>query len=92
MTFRLKSRTLSVPVLAGAYYRSTGDTAYFLRNRTLYGQAKAILEALLATRVGESMVFTSLYVSDDDARGDFNTGANVVAWFSFHSFSRLAAD
>lgn len=83
-------------MLAGAYYRSTGDTAYFLRNRTLYGQAKAILEAileaLLATRVGESMVFTSLYVSDDDARGDFNTGANVVAWFSFHSFSRLAAD
>ena len=86
------TNTLSGPALAGAYYRSTGDTAYFLRNRTLYEQAKAILEAVLATRVAEPMLFPSLYVSDGDARGDFNTGANVVAWFSFQSFSRLAGE
>lgn len=86
------ANTLSGPALAGAYYRSTGDSAYFLRNRDLYEQAKAILEGVLATRVAEPMLFPSLYVSDGDARGDFNTGANVVAWFSFHSFSRLAGE
>lgn len=86
------ANTLSGPALAGAYYRSTGDASYFLRNCALYAQAKALLEAVLATRVAEPMLFPSLYVSDGDARGDFNTGANIVAWFSFHSLSRLAGE
>ena len=87
------SNSLSAIVLAGAYYRATGRSQFLLDHPEFLDWARKILARLLAARrYAGIMLFTSMYVSDGDARGDFHTGTNVVAWFAFSSMARLCRE
>jgi hypothetical protein len=87
------SLSLAPFILAGKYYESTGDRAYFKAYPKLLESARHRLQTILASRQDpEVYLFPSMYVSDGDARGDWHTGANLLAWYSFQSMARIAAE
>ncbi|MCE5278405.1 MAG: hypothetical protein ABFD92_07300 [Planctomycetaceae bacterium] len=81
---------LAAYLLAGEYYRNTGDTSFFAGQADLLAGAMKMFEQIHASRRGEEMLFPALYISDGDARGDWHTGSNVVIWKAFAEMSRLA--
>jgi hypothetical protein len=86
------SNSVSGLCLAGAYYKATGDLAFFRANSQIKQQAKDIFDEVLASRRGSAMLFPSLHYSDGEARGDFHTGSNIAAWVAFKSMARIAVD
>jgi hypothetical protein len=83
---------LSPLILAGAYYQMTGDRDFFKRHPEILTKGRQLLRAVADSRQGEEFLFPSLYVSDGDSRGDFHTGSNLLAWYSFRQMARIAAD
>ncbi|MCE5328541.1 MAG: glycoside hydrolase family 15 protein [Planctomycetaceae bacterium] len=81
---------LAAYLLAGEYYRNTGDAAFFGGQADPLAGAIKMLGQIHASRRGEEMLFPALYISDGDARGDWHTGSNVVIWKAFAEMSRLA--
>jgi hypothetical protein len=87
------SNALDGIVLATAYYQYNGASDFFRQHPQFLNEAKALLERLLATRrYPDIYLFPSMYVSDGDARGDFHTGSNIVAWYAFNGLARLAGE
>jgi hypothetical protein len=87
------SLTLAPFVLAGEYYRLTGDRAFFTAHPEILAEAQARFQKLLAGRKDkEIFLFNSMYISDGDARGEFHTGSNLLAWHAFANLARLARD
>jgi hypothetical protein len=86
------SNSVSGLSLAAAYYRSTGDIAFFLSRPEILEEAKRILSAVSASRRYAPMLFPSLYFSDGEARGDFHTGSNVAAWFAYKGMARITSE
>lgn len=86
------SNALSALALAGAYYQMSDDRAFFLEHPEILEEAYLLLEDVLKSRQGEPFLFPSAYVSDIAARGDFHTGSNLLAWYSFHHMARIARE
>ncbi len=86
------SNSVSGLCLAGAYYRSTGDHAFFRNHPEFLIRAGDILGRVLKSRRHSPMLFPSLYFSDGEARGDFHTGSNISAWYAFSSMARIARE
>jgi hypothetical protein len=83
---------LSALVLSGAYYQTTGDIELFEGHPEILGYAREVLDQMLNTRIAETNLYPSLYISDGDARGEVHTGSNVLAWFALHSMARIAVE
>ena len=88
------SISLAPLLMAGLYYESTGDRAFFDAGDTRPGSVRRrlerILEQVLRTRPdGETWLFPSRFISDGPSVGDYHTGSNVCAWYAFESFARI---
>ncbi|WP_135548573.1 glucosidase family protein [Paenibacillus cymbidii] len=87
------SNSLSGLILAASYYRANGNTRFWGEHPEVFGQAQAILERVLQSRLYPDIyLFPAMYISDGDARGDFHTGSNVLVWYSLRGMARLARD
>ena len=87
------SNSLSSLVLASAYYQTTANRAFFLENPDFLSFAKGLLARIEVSGLHPGVsLFPSMYVSDGDARGDFHTGSNVVAWYCFHGMARICRE
>ena len=80
------SNSLTPAIMAGLYYSVTGDKKLFHEYPEIIKEIKSLLDEVLKTRRGERYLFPSTWISDGPSRGDYHTGSNVVAWFSFKSF------
>ena len=87
------SNSLSSLVLASAYYQTTANRVFFLDNPDFLPFAKGLLARIEASGLHPGVsLFPSMYVSDGDARGDFHTGSNVVAWYCFRGMARICRE
>ncbi len=82
--------TLQGVVYAGLYYAATGDRAFFAENPKLKQNLVDTLESVIKSRKTDDVwLFPSLYIADGRSLGDYHTGSNVCAWYSFQSFARI---
>lgn len=87
------SLSLAPFVLAGKYNEATGDTAWFKAYPALLETARERFKSILDSRKDKDIfLFPSMYISDGDARGDWHTGSNLLAWYAFHAMARIAAE
>ncbi|KWX87573.1 hypothetical protein AMQ83_12255, partial [Paenibacillus riograndensis] len=87
------SHSLSSAVMAGLYYRTTGDKQLFLNQPGIHESICSLLEATLLTRQEEDpWLFPSVWLSDAYSLGDYHTGSNVIAWTAFVHYARLAEE
>jgi hypothetical protein len=77
---------------AGLYYRMTGDAAIFQENAGFLSYAEETLADIMATRTGDACLFPSKMLWDGPTPGDYNTGANILAWLGFQSSARIAGE
>ncbi len=85
--------TLAPFLLAGHYYRSTGDKEFFLAHPELFDAARRRFATLLESRRDKEVyLFHSMYISDGDARGLYHSGSNVLAWYAFQHMARIARE
>lgn len=77
-------------VLAGAYLRATGDVQWLQKDTRPYEYGVALFEKLERLRNGPYDLFPSLYISDGDARGDWHSGSNIVAWRALMDMAEMA--
>jgi hypothetical protein len=84
------SNALTPVVMAGLYYASTGDKAFFLEHQHLHKKWKELLEQTIASRENKDVwLFPSIWLSDAYSLGDYHTGSNVVAWYAFKAYARV---
>jgi archaellum component FlaG (FlaF/FlaG flagellin family) len=84
------SMSLGSPILSGLYYKNSGDKQFFLDNSTMVDGVCDMLDSLSNSReTNDVWLFPSQFICDGYARGDYNTGANLCAWFAYKSFSRI---
>ena len=83
---------LTPVTLAGLYYQATGDGSFFESHPEVLERCLSLLEELLASRSEGPYLFDSVWISDGPSRGDYHTGSNVVAWFSFHVAGIMCAE
>lgn len=77
-------------VMAGLYYRETGDDSFFTAHPQLREEGWKLLEGLLALRKpGTTWLFPSRWLSDGLCAGDYHTGTNLAVWCAFDSFGRV---
>lgn len=82
--------TLTPVLLAGLYYKHTGDRAFFEEHPRLKEGLRRILEEVAATRHDpEVWLFPSQLISDGDSVGDYHTGSNVCAWTAYSTMALL---
>ncbi|WP_060861138.1 hypothetical protein [Paenibacillus riograndensis] len=87
------SNSLSSAVMAGLYYRTTGDKQLFLNRPGIHESICSLLEATLLTRQEEDpWLFPSVWLSDAYSLGDYHTGSNVIAWTAFVHYARIAEE
>jgi hypothetical protein len=77
---------------AGLYYRMTGDAEAFKENAGFLVYAEETLADILGTRAGDAYLFPSKMLWDGPTPGDYNTGANILAWLGFQSSARIAGE
>jgi len=77
---------------AGLYYRMTGDAEDSKENAGFLAYAEETLADILATRTGDAYLFPSKMLWDGPTPGDYNTGANILAWLGFQSSARIAGE
>jgi hypothetical protein len=75
---------------AGLYYRMSGDAESFAQTPAFLNYAEETLADIAATRTGDLWLFPSKMLWDGPTPGDYNTGANILAWLGFASAARLA--
>ncbi len=83
------SNTLTPVVLAGLYYKVTGDRAFFDAHPEVLETSKQLLAEVLATREGEVWLFPSMWLSDGLSRGDYHTGSNIIAQVAFDTMAAV---
>ncbi len=87
------SNALTPVIMAGLYYSSTGDREFFLNNPEIKERIKSSLNQVIVSRERPDIwLFPSIWISDGLSLGDYHTGSNVVAWYSFKSFARILRD
>ncbi|OMF30767.1 hypothetical protein BK133_16655 [Paenibacillus sp. FSL H8-0548] len=87
------SNSLSSVIMAGLYYRTTGDKRLFLDNTGIDLKIRALLEETARTRKPDGpWLFPSVWLSDAYSLGDYHTGSNVIAWASFFHYARIVED
>lgn len=87
------SNSLSSVVMAGLYYRSTGDKRFFLDHPDIDLSIRRLLEETLRTRKQDGpWLFPSVWLSDAYSLGDYHTGSNVVAWAAFRHYARIVGE
>jgi hypothetical protein len=87
------TNALTASAMAGLYYRTTGDAAWFADRPALDREFRQTLEAALSTRKArQSPLFPSLFLSDGYSLGDYHTGSNVFAWVAFEHYARLLGE
>ena len=77
---------------AGLYYRMSGDAEAFKENAGFLEYAEETLADILATRTSDAYLFPSKMLWDGPTPGDYNTGANLLAWLGFQSSARIAGE
>lgn len=86
------SIALTPVLMAGLYYRSTGDKEFFAEHPEVAAKIKDLLAATLESRSGDLYLFPSDWISDGPSRGDYHTGSNTVVWFAFILAAEVAED
>ena len=87
------SNSLSSLVLACACYQHNANRDFFLAHPAFLDFARDLLARVLTSGLHAGIqLFPSMYVSDGDARGDFHTGSNLVAWYAFNGLARLCRE
>lgn len=87
------SNSLSSVVMAGLYYRSTGDKQLFLDQPEIHESICNLLEAMLLTRKeDEPWLYPSVWLSDAYSLGDYHTGSNVIAWTALFHYARIVEE
>ena len=84
--------TLYGLAFTGIHYRLSGDSEGLRGNSGLIAYAQETLSDVLATRQGEPYLFPSKMLWDGPSPGDYNTGANIVAWLAFDGMGRIASE
>jgi hypothetical protein len=80
---------LSPVVLAGLYYGFTGDRKFFLNNPGIVDSLDDLVDRILDTRINETSLFESYWLSDGPTYGDYNTCTNLLAWLSLQSMGDI---
>lgn len=87
------SNSLSSVMMAGLYYRTTGDKRLFLERPDLDLKVRALLEQTIRARKPDGpWLFPSVWLSDAYSLGDFHTGSNVIAWGCFFHYARVVEE
>ena len=86
------TNTLTPVVLSGLYYAATGDKAFFEAHPEVLTRCVELLDGVFATREGEPYLYPSEWLSDGPSRGDYHTGSNLLAWYSFQATADIIAD
>jgi hypothetical protein len=81
--------SLTPVVLSGLYYFSTGDREFFRKNPYLKFRIREILDKVLNSKHKNAWLFPSDWISDGPSIGDYHTGSNVLAWYSFKSMGKI---
>lgn len=84
--------TVGALAFTALYYRITGDAESLRANPGILPYAQETLTDVLATRDGELYLFPSKMLWDGPSPGDYNTGANIMAWLAFNGMASIAAD
>jgi len=80
-------------VLAGLYYRQTGDKSFFLGHPEFAARWSGILDEIIASRKDPDVwIYPTRYISDGAVACDYHTGSNVVVWRALADMSRLLDD
>lgn len=81
---------LAPVVMSGLYYTHTGDKEFFINNSYIKERSISLLEQVINLREKEDVwLFPSIWISDLPSYGDYNTGGNLIAWYSFKAFARI---
>jgi len=86
------SNALTPIAMAGLYYSVTGDKEFFKDNPEILMKIEGLLDEVLKSRRGEPYLFPSAWISDGPSLGDYHTGSNVVAWYSFKTAADIVED
>jgi len=86
------SNALTPAIMAGLYYSVTGDKEFFKVHPEVLTNLMSLLNEVLKSRKSDPYLFPSAWISDGPSRGDFHTGSNVVAWYSFKSVADIIED
>jgi hypothetical protein len=91
----LHSTSISVAaiVLAGIYYRQTGDKSFFLSHPEFESHWGAILDEIIGSRKDPDIwLYPTRFISDGAILCDYHTGTNVVVWRALEDYARLLRD
>lgn len=84
------ANSVNAVVMAGLYYRQTGNGGFFLEDSALMERLEQIMEEVLESRKDRNcFLFPSIWLSDGLCMGDYHTGSNIAAWFAFSSLARI---
>jgi hypothetical protein len=83
------SNSLTPVLMAGMYFRVTGDTQFFDDNPEIIDMIRSLLEEVETTRWDRKHLYPSTWISDGQSRGDYHTGSNLTAWYAFFAASRI---
>ncbi len=86
------SNTLAPVLMAGLYYKVTGDRTFFDEHPEVLATSKRLLAEVLATREGDVWLLPSMWLSDGLSRGDYHTGSNIIAQVAFETMAAVLAE
>ena len=86
------TNALTPVVIAGLYYRSSGDHTFFEQYPGIIKKIRSLIDELIPLRDEDTSLFPSVWISDGPSRGDFHTGSNVVAWYCLTTAAELIGD
>jgi len=78
------TNALTPVILAGLYYKFTGNKEFFLEHPEVINRLTEIIMDMLNTSDGKVALFKSYWLSDGPSRGDYHTGSNVLAWLALN--------
>lgn len=84
--------SLAAALLSGIYYQYTGNGDFFTKHPDCYEAIKRVLSDVLDTRIAETWLFPSTWISDALSLGIAHTGSNICAWKAFDSIARVAEE
>lgn len=87
--FHSLGNALAGVALAGAYYCATGDHDWFASHSEFEDYARDIVDTIRGALTQRALL-PSLWISDGEARGDYHTGSNIVAWHCMEALARVS--
>ena len=87
------SNSLSAVIMAGIYFRATGDASFFRNHPEIVRRLETVVNEMIESRKeGEPWLYKSTWISDGLCMGDYHTGSNICAWTALSSFALILRD